>query len=197
MQSEADMNGRDEKRTIMNRERIWTLSNIVSSLRAAMAIPIIISLSKENVFWVTFFIALALISDAIDGMLARKYNAVTLLGKALDPIADKICVLSITLFLIIKDRIPFHFLIFLMTRDLILALMNIYLMNLKSFVTGTNIIGKTSVVMVALTLIAAIYKIEPLRDIFMMLSYILLMISFIQYALIFIRNFGKAKPNRL
>ena len=139
--------------------------------------------------------AFAWIMSLPDGMLARKYNAVTVLGKALDPISDKICVLSITLFLIIKDRIPFHFLIFLMTRDLILALMNIYLMNLKYFVTGTNIIGKTSVVMVALTLIAAIYKIEPLRDIFMILSYFFLALSFIQYALIFFKNFGKANPN--
>jgi hypothetical protein len=83
-----------------------------------------------------------------------------------------------------------------MTRDLILALMNIYLMNLKSFVTGTNIIGKTSVVTVALTLIAAIYKVTPLRDIFMILSYFFLLISFIQYAMIFVNNFGKTKPNR-
>jgi CDP-diacylglycerol--glycerol-3-phosphate 3-phosphatidyltransferase len=120
---------------------------------------------------------------------------VTMLGKALDPIADKICVLSITLFLIIKDRIPFHFLIFVMARDLTLALMNIYLMNLKSFVTGTNIIGKTSVVMVALTLIAAIYKLEPFRDIFMIISYFFLLISFVQYSVIFVKNFGKTKAN--
>ena len=158
-----------------------------------MAIPIIISLNRDNMFWVTFFIALAILSDAIDGIVARKSNAVTMLGKALDPIADKICVLSITLFLIIKNRIPFHFLIFLMTRDLILALMNIYLMNLKSFVTGTNIIGKVSVIMVALTLISAIYNIEPLRDIFMIFSYFFLSISFIQYSVIFIKNFGKVK----
>ena len=42
----------------------------------------------------TTLIVLAIVSDAIDGFFARKNNEVTNLGKALDPIADKICILT-------------------------------------------------------------------------------------------------------
>ncbi len=94
----------------ISHEQIWTLSNIISILRAALAFPIIIFIDRNQMVFATVCVLLAIISDMIDGFIARKFSTVTLLGKILDPIADKICILSILLYLIISQAISVHFL---------------------------------------------------------------------------------------
>ena len=55
------------------------------------------------VAWAVF--AVACFTDLFDGMLARKYNTVTNLGKFLDPIADKVLVLSGFVILLTQPQI--------------------------------------------------------------------------------------------
>ena len=47
------------------------------------------------------------ISDFIDGFIARKLGQVTNLGKALDPIADKVCMMAVLTFLAINKGFLF------------------------------------------------------------------------------------------
>jgi cardiolipin synthase len=178
---------------MMSPERFLTLSNMISVLRAAMAAPIIIFLSRNQMVLATLFIFLAIISDCLDGYIARKFNNVTLLGKALDPAADKICIFSVILFLVIKDKIPINILVILGIRDLILTMMLLYLVNIKTLVVETNYAGKISTVLITITLITYIYNMTLLQKPVVLLTYVAISIAFVQYLLIFIRNFGNRK----
>lgn len=80
-----------EPKKIMNVPNILTLSRI-------FMIPVFILFFYLS-FTAHYFIALAVfiiasLTDMLDGKIARKYNLVTNMGKFLDPIADKVLVLS-------------------------------------------------------------------------------------------------------
>jgi CDP-diacylglycerol--glycerol-3-phosphate 3-phosphatidyltransferase len=71
----------------------WTLPNIITLARICLT-PVIALLPFIEGYWpkvIAFLIFLiAAFSDILDGWLARRYNAVSDLGKLLDPIADKL-----------------------------------------------------------------------------------------------------------
>jgi CDP-diacylglycerol--glycerol-3-phosphate 3-phosphatidyltransferase len=73
------------------------------------------------------FIALVLflviaLSDALDGMLARRLNQVSSLGKFLDPLADKILVIAVLIVLVEQKIIPALPVIIIVARDLTVSL---------------------------------------------------------------------------
>jgi CDP-diacylglycerol--glycerol-3-phosphate 3-phosphatidyltransferase/cardiolipin synthase len=63
-------------------------------------------------------LALAGLSDLIDGWLARTFDRVTPLGIVLDPITDKLFVLVVVVTLVIDVRLPFPHVLLLATREL-------------------------------------------------------------------------------
>jgi cardiolipin synthase len=61
------------------------------------------------------------ISDGLDGLIAKQFNLVTRLGKYLDPIADKILLVSIYVTLGIKEDIESWLVILVVSRDIMIV----------------------------------------------------------------------------
>ena len=73
-------------------------------------------------FWIMNIIfIIASSTDKLDGQIARKTNQVTTLGKFLDPIADKILVLSALIVLVGYNKIPSWIPIIILFRELIIS----------------------------------------------------------------------------
>ena len=73
-----------------------TLINILTLSRILLAaIIFVLLMSPEGYLLALVLFFLAGVTDYFDGYLARKYNAVSLLGEILDPIADKILILFV------------------------------------------------------------------------------------------------------
>lgn len=91
----------ENKKVVLNLPNKLTLSRIIM-------IPVFVVFFYVQ-FTGHYFVALAVfliacLTDLLDGMIARKYNLVTNLGKFLDPIADKVLVLTaLVIFLTIPD----------------------------------------------------------------------------------------------
>ncbi len=78
------------------------IPNLITLVRL-FAVPIIIWLIINNNLWLAFCLTvLAAISDALDGIIAKRFNCVTKFGAFLDPIADK--VLLVCLFIVLGKQ---------------------------------------------------------------------------------------------
>lgn len=71
--------------------RIFTIPNFLSAFRIVL-IPVIIWLycGKQSYYAAFFVLLLSGVTDLVDGYIARRFHMVSKLGKALDPIADKL-----------------------------------------------------------------------------------------------------------
>ena len=85
---------------------------------------------------------LAGLSDYFDGFFARKYNVVSILGKVLDPIADKLLVIGVLLSLASENLLNFYF---GFIPSLIIILREIFISGLRESVSSYNFTLKVSV----------------------------------------------------
>ena len=72
-------------------DRIWTIPNILSIFRMVL-IPVFVwtYCGLKNDLATALVLLLSGISDTADGIIARRFNMITTLGKAIDPVADKL-----------------------------------------------------------------------------------------------------------
>lgn len=97
--------------------RFNMIPNILSGLRIIMAISFPF-LSQQNRILI---LCLALLTEYLDGALARKFNWVTASGQILDPIADKILALIVGLTFVVIKKLSIIELLLISLRDLVAA----------------------------------------------------------------------------
>ena len=94
------------------------LPNILTLLRIG-AVPVLILFLREREYAVAVAIFVgAGITDGLDGWIAKKFNCVTRLGSILDPIADKVLIVSTYVVLVLLGDLPFWLLLLIVFRDL-------------------------------------------------------------------------------
>ena len=78
-------------RSKLTTDQVFTIPNILSFFRLLL-IPLIVFLyvGKELYGWTLVVLIISLVTDIIDGLVARKLNMVTDFGKFIDPVADKL-----------------------------------------------------------------------------------------------------------
>ncbi|MBR0149903.1 MAG: CDP-diacylglycerol--glycerol-3-phosphate 3-phosphatidyltransferase [Synergistaceae bacterium] len=117
------------------RPKIFNVPNTLSLIRVFLAPLVLLFLSLRidtpissalpDVSWGDALAAavfiVASITDAFDGWIARKYKLVTTLGKFIDPLADKVLVISAMLALIELDRLPAWIVMVIITREFIVT----------------------------------------------------------------------------
>jgi CDP-diacylglycerol---glycerol-3-phosphate 3-phosphatidyltransferase len=91
------------------KEDAFNLPNIITMFRVVM-IPIVMVLLQEGTpvmnYWAGWVYTVATITDAIDGWLARRRGLVSVVGKFLDPLADKLLVMCTMIFIAYQGRLP-------------------------------------------------------------------------------------------
>jgi CDP-diacylglycerol--glycerol-3-phosphate 3-phosphatidyltransferase len=103
-----------------------TLANRLTMLRVVLAVAVFGAMMADSPLWhgaaIAMFLA-AIVTDWLDGWLARRTNSVSAFGKVADPIADKILVLGTLLALIHhKDLdIPVWAVFLILMRELVIG----------------------------------------------------------------------------
>ena len=175
-----------------------SLPNIISISRIFLMFPLIsflnlVNQSPKYQIYSFFIILLVFLTDILDGYLARRLKAVTSIGKILDPVSDKICLMIILIYLINKvGFIFFIFFILLSIRDIVLISLSCYLAIEYGFVSQANKMGKnfmfSSFIMIILFLFNFNYYISLS---FYIISILMLFISTAMYTIEHLKNIKK------
>ena len=173
------------KLKITDPSRILTVANMISLLRAFLALPIIYTLQFPDWrLWTFILIFIAMVSDMLDGYFARRAHEVTHFGKWIDPIADFICLTFVTFYLVLNEMFPMWFFAFYIFRYVTVAIFAIYLINYSGFILSSNMFGKWAGGITLLTVVLHIFYVpifEWVRDLTLWVAFILMFISWLQY----------------
>ena len=146
-------------------KRIMTIPNQLSCLRLAL-IPVYMVLYLQADTAAEHLLAagvltVSCITDALDGMIARKWHMESELGKILDPLADKLTQFFLTLCLSLRYPLLRPVLILLIGKEILLILGSIHMCIRDHQIPGSRVAGKlcTAVQFVSLILLVSLQQI--------------------------------------
>ena len=164
------------------------IPNLLSISRIFMMFPLILYLEKieTGIIYVIYsivIITMIVLSDILDGFVARKLNSVSSFGKILDPVSDKICLMVFLIFLINKyNFIFFIFFILLSARDIILVSLTSYLAIRYNFISQANKLGKYFMLSTVMMIIFFLFNLNSFLSILIyIITIIMLIISTVNY----------------
>jgi CDP-diacylglycerol--glycerol-3-phosphate 3-phosphatidyltransferase len=130
-------------------------------------------------------IVIAVISDVLDGHVARRLNQITDLGRVLDPLADKLGLGIFVIFIIIHRGFPIWAAVLLFLKDLLTLFAAVLMAKRKGFVLMSNNWGKLNSWIWAITVVIYIARIQPLQGWFLILATVSVVNCIIQYLRLF------------
>jgi len=149
------------KSTEIEQLKIWTVSNMLSLLRVLL-LPFIYYFLKmggsTNNFIALILMFVGVVSDILDGLVARKMGAESSFGKILDPLADKICIGTMILILLFLRDFPAWLVGIVIFRDLLIVTSGAVLIRGRNIVLSSNWLGKVTTIFMAMLIVA--YTVE-------------------------------------
>lgn len=137
------------------------LPNILTLVRLALIPLYFIAFFSDSPWSMEYalgILVLAGFTDLLDGHLARKYNWITPLGIVLDPLADKLMMLSVILSFIWDDRISWFAAALLIFRDAAMILASAFFHFRDKRIVPATWWGKSTTVLYYATVVAIMFR---------------------------------------
>ena len=151
--------------------KLYHLPNAITLCRIAL-VPVFILILKAQDYplALTIFIVAGL-SDGLDGFIAKRYNLATRLGAILDPMADKILLVSAYVMLAVLDHLPFWLVLTVGFRDLLIIGGYLIYTSLvgevrvrPTYLSKCNTVLQIALVIIILIQQAALLPLRPIVD---------------------------------
>ena len=172
------------------KNKILNIPNVLTIIRfflVPVAVIFIFADFPYSNLWAAGVVVVAYITDVLDGYIARHKHIVTDFGKLMDPAADKCMQISLFICLSIKMPVIIPALVFLVLKDLTLAVGAGYLYK-KEVVLSANWYGKVAS-FVTLFVLLAILVFQGLPDMWVIalvsLTVVFNLIAIISYGMMF------------
>ncbi len=157
------------------------IPNLLTLARIGMVPWLVVLLQKQQFTLSLVVFVIAGATDALDGFIAKRFNAQTYLGSLLDPLADKGLLVSSYIMLSVMEIIPFWLMVTVVFRDVIIVggylLMVLFFGSVKMEplkVSKINTFTQITYIVLVLTALAAQYDLGLIQAMF---SYVVLVTS--------------------
>jgi CDP-diacylglycerol--glycerol-3-phosphate 3-phosphatidyltransferase len=164
------------------------LPNLISLLRPLLIIPLIRAIAENRTVLLILIAAIIVISDYLDGYLARSWNAVSEAGKIFDPVADKICTAAAAGALVFYRGFPYWLLMLFVARDLFILGAGLILIHRKRRIPVSNITGKITMAVLAACLLTYLFNFDEAKIFVVILTLVAIAASSVSYAIRFRRE---------
>ena len=169
---------------------IFTIPNVLSLFRLLL-IPVYAAVyltATENYQFILAGVILAVscLTDMIDGKIARKYNMITNLGKVLDPLADKLTQLTLTICLSMKYPVLYPVLGLFVIKELFQLVLGVVFLRRGKMLPGALMAGKvcTTVLFVSLIALVLMPNMNPVAvQVIAGIDAVFLTFSFVSYVM--------------
>lgn len=98
-----------------------SIPNLITLARILLVPVVVWAIASNQMLFAFLLFAAAGVSDAVDGFLAKRFGMASELGAYLDPLADKVLIVSIYVSLGIADALPRWLVILVVSRDLLIV----------------------------------------------------------------------------
>ena len=124
--------------------RIWTLPNVLSFARV-LGVPVfLLLLLRGDDGWALVVLALSGVTDYLDGKIARTFGMESRLGQLLDPIADRLYIVSTLLGMAWRGFVPWWLVIVLLSREVLMAGLVLALRRIGQVGLPVHFVGKAA-----------------------------------------------------
>jgi len=158
-------------------------SNMLSLSRLALVGPTIYYLVRDEPRKALGAITFSMLTDVIDGPLARRRGEVSELGKLIDPLADKLTLDAVAVVLSLKRDFPWWVTYLLLARDAAIIAGATLIFRRTTYVTPSILSGKLTTALLTLALLLHIVDAQPWGRWAIYALLIPLGISWVQYGI--------------
>lgn len=103
-------------------DRVWTVPNLISMARLLLVPVVAVLILQGHDVAAVIVLAVAGISDYVDGWVARRFDQMSKFGKFLDPLADRLFIAVTIIGMAVRDLIPWWVVIAIAARELLVGL---------------------------------------------------------------------------
>jgi len=162
---------------------LFTIPNYITFLRILLIPVYLYYFVQGNILEAALIFSISAVTDYLDGYIARKYNLESKIGKLMDPLADKLTIISILLVLIYLDILPHVISYIILARELFIFLSGIitYIFGLDFI--NPSFIGKFSIALLYLAIALKLLNINYFGNLLFYIVIPINIISAIDYSI--------------
>ena len=173
----------------IRKDRIITIPNVLTVVRIGLLPAVVWRFLKGDKFGALGFYLFAMLTDAVDGILARRLNQVTALGKLLDPLADKLSLITLLSLFVADGSIQLWVLFVELIREVAMVSGAAAALR-RGIVVYALPIGKVTTVCFVLSIVLRFLSFELPADVLLYTFVALSMVAFVWYSVVLVRQLG-------
>ena len=169
------------------KEDALNIPNLLTALRMALLPAIVWRFRGGDEMGALLIYLAAMMTDTADGVIARRTNQITAIGKLMDPLADKLCLLTLLALFAADGQIPVWLLNLVIAKEAVLVLGSAVALRFGIVVSALPI-GKLTTMAFILSTAARFLSLRVLADLFLWVSLLLSFAALIWYGVVFVRK---------
>lgn len=180
----------------IRRENVFNIPNLLTIVRMAMLPAVIWRFRMGDSMGALAVYLAAMLTDAVDGIIARRMNQITALGKLLDPVADKLSLVLLLGLFAADGQIPMWLLVIVLLKEAMLIAGSIAALRYGIVVYALPI-GKVTTVTFIISMAMRFLRWQHLADILLSVSVALSLVSLLWYSVDLMKKLKAPEGNAL